>query len=167
MLGAEVVGAAREGAALRIETTKGTFAADRVILGTGFAFDLGASRETASFAAAILRWRDRVPEAAGEWGECPYLAPDFAFRARPGARVQGLDRVHCFTHAAQLTLGNLANDVPAVSEGAERLARAIAASLFVEDRGHHRRRLEDYAEPELLGDEWPGLDAWSPGAPSR
>ena len=162
VLGAEIAGAVRDGDALRIETTKGAVAADRVILGTGFAFDLGAPPETAGFAADILRWRDRVPEAGGEWGECPYLAPDFAFRARPGARVEGLDRVHCFTHAAQLTLGNLANDVPVVSEGAARLARAIAASLFVEDRGRHRRRLEDYAEPELLGDEWPGLDAESP-----
>ena len=159
VLGAEIVAAARGRAALRIETTKGAVAADRVILGTGFAFDLGAPREIAGFAAEILRWRDRVPEAGGEWGEYPYLALDFAFRPRPGARVEGLDRVHCFTHAAQLTLGNLANDVPVVSEGAERLARAIAASLFVEDRDHHRQCLEDYAEPELLGDEWPGLDA--------
>ena len=157
-LGAEIVAAARDRAALRIETTKGTVAADRVILGTGFAFDLGAPREITGFAAEILRWRDRIPEAGGEWGECPYLAQDFAFRPRPGARVEGLDRVHCFTHAAQLTLGNLANDVPVVSEGADRLARAIAASLFVEDRDHHQRCLENYAEPELLGNEWPGLD---------
>lgn len=167
MLGAEIAGAAPDGAAVRIETTKGAVVADGVILGTGFAFDLGAPGEIADFAPDVLRWRDRVPEAAGEWGECPYLAPDFAFRPRPGARVEGLDRVHCFTHAAQLTLGNLANDVPVVSEGADRLARAIAASLFVEDRDHHRRRLEDYAEPELLGDEWPGLDTWSPGVPPR
>ena len=158
VLGAEIVGAAPDGAAFRVETTEGAVVVEQAILGTGFAFDLGAPREIAGFAPEILRWRDRVPEAAGEWGECPYLAPDFAFRPRPGGRVEGLDRVHCFTHAAQLTLGNLANDIPAVSEGAERLARAIAASLFVEDRGHHRRRLEDYAEPELLGDEWPGLD---------
>ena len=168
MLGAEITGAARgEGAAIRLETTKGAIAADLVILGTGFAFDLGAPSEIADLAPDILRWRDRVPEAAGEWGECPYLGPDFAFRPRPAARVEGLDRVHCFTHAAQLTLGNLANDIPAVSEGAERLARAIAASLFVEDRDHHRRCLEDYAEPELHGDEWPGLDAWSPCVPPR
>ena len=54
------------------------------------------------------------------------------------------------------------DDVPVVSEGAGRLARAIAASLFFEDRDHHRRCLEDYAEPELLGNEWPRLDTRSP-----
>ena len=163
MLGTGITGAAREGAALRVETTNGAMLADRVILGTGFAFDLGAPPEIAALAPDILRWRDRVPGASGEWGECPYLSPDFAFRPRDAsAGPRGLDRLHCFTHAAQLSLGNLANDIPAVSEGAERLARAIAASLFVEDRDHHRRRLEDYAEPELEGDEWPGLDAWDP-----
>ena len=106
-----------------------------------------------------------MPEASGEWGECPYLAPDFAFLARDGSAVEGLGRLHCFTHAAQLSLGNLANDIPVVSEGAARLTHGIAASLFLEDRGHHWRNLKGYAEPELLGDEWPGLDAWSPPVP--
>ena len=161
-LGAEITGAMRDDAALMLETTKGEVVADRVILGTGFAFDLGAPRETAALAPEILRWRDRVPDAAGEWGECPYLAPDFAFLPRTGSRVEGLGRLHCFTHAAQLSLGNLANDIPVVSEGAERLAKAIAASLFVEDRDHHWGNLQGYADPELLGDEWPGLDAWDP-----
>ena len=96
-------------------------------------------------------------------GESPYLAPDFSFLPRmQSVRDIGLERLHCFTHAAQLSLGNLANDIPTVSEGAGRLARGIAASLFVEDRGHHWQRLQDYAEPELEGDEWPGLDAWDP-----
>ena len=85
--------------------------------------------------------------------------------AREGSAVEGLGRLHCFSHAAQLSLGNLANDIPVVSEGAARLAHGIAASLFLEDRDHHWRNLEDYAEPELLGDEWLGLDAWSPPVP--
>ena len=165
MLGTEIITAARDGAALRLETDRGAVVAGQVILGTGFAFDLGAPHEIAGFAPEILRWRDRVPEAGGEWGESPYLAPDFAFLPRAGSAVEGLDRVHCFTHAAQLSLGNLANDIPVVSEGAARLARTIAASLFVEDRDQHWQSLRDYAEPELLGDEWPGLDAWDPAVP--
>ena len=160
VLGTEIVGAVRHGDALRLETTRETLVADRVILGTGFAFDLGAPRELAPLSPEILRWRDRVPGAAGEWGESPYLAPDFSFLPRAGSNVAGLDRLHCFTHGAQLSLGNLANDIPAVSEGAERLARGVAASLFVEDRDRHWRNLKDYSEPELLGDEWPGLHAW-------
>ena len=165
MLDTEVSEAKPDGSGLRLATTRGVVVADRVILGTGFAFDLEAPPEIADLAPKILRWRDRVPEAAGEWGECPYLAPDFAFLPRAGSAVEGIGRQHCFTHAAQLSLGNLANDIPTVSEGAGRLARGIAASLFLEDRDHHWGRLEDYAEPELLGDEWPGLDAWDPPLP--
>ena len=163
MLGTEIAGAAREGAALRLETTTGALLTDQAILGTGFAFDVGAPPELATLAPGILRWRDRVPEADGEWGESPYLAPDFSFLPRTESpRDNGLGRLHCLTHAAQLSLGNLANDIPTVSEGADRLARAVAASLFIEDRDHHWQRLQDFAEPELEGDEWPGLDAWDP-----
>ena len=160
VLGAEVTGAQRNGAAILLETGRGAIDADLVILGTGFAIDLGAPEELAAIAPGIERWGDRVPEASGEWADFPYLGPAFELCGRDNG--SDLSRIHCFTHTSQLSLGNLANDIPAVSEGAERLARAIAASLFVEDRGHHRQRLIDYAEPELLGDDWPGVDAWDP-----
>ena len=160
LLGAEVTGAVQNGDAIRLETGKGVIDADLVILGTGFAIDLDAPEELTTIAPNIERWGDRVPEATGEWADFPYLGPGFELHGRDG--TPDLGRIHCFTHTAQLSLGNLANDIPAVSEGAERLARAIAASLFVEDRAHHLQRLTDYAEPELLGDEWPGLDAWDP-----
>ncbi|MEM9840137.1 MAG: hypothetical protein AAF830_13405 [Pseudomonadota bacterium] len=53
----------------------------------------------------------------------------------------------------KLNLGNLANDIPQASEGAERLATSIARALFLEDAAAHRAALEAFAEPELLGDE--------------
>jgi cation diffusion facilitator CzcD-associated flavoprotein CzcO len=161
VLGSEVTGAIPGETGLKLITTKGTFPADLVILGTGFAIDLDAPAELSTIAGDILRWGDRVAEATGEWAAFPYLAPGFELQSRTNG---DLSRIHCFTHTAQLSLGNLANDIPAVSEGADRLARAIAASLFVEDRAYHRQRLMDYAEPELLGDEWPGLESWDPPA---
>ena len=59
-----------------------------------------------------------------------------------------------------LSLGNLANDIPAVSEGADRLATTIASKFFVEEASSHRADLEAYLEPELLGDEIPQLEQW-------
>lgn len=159
VLGAEIQRTLMDGDGLRLYTTKGPISADLVILGTGFEIDLDAPAELASIADNILRWCDRVPGAKGEWAAFPYLGQGFELRGRADP---ALDGIHCFTHTAQLSLGNLANDIPAVSEGADRLARAIAASLFVEDRAHHRQRLFDYAEPELLGNEWPGLEHWEP-----
>ncbi|MEM7188423.1 MAG: NAD(P)/FAD-dependent oxidoreductase [Pseudomonadota bacterium] len=157
------VAEAREGPdGLTLATTKGSLTVDTVILGTGFAVDLSVLSNVGDFATDILTWADRVPNAVGEWGAFPYLGDGFEFLAQPGRAVPGLSRVHCFTHAAQLSLGNLSNDIPAVSEGADRLARAIATALFLEDREVHRANLESYADPELLGDEWPGVNAWDP-----
>lgn len=162
MLDAPVTGAGLSGNGLRLETGAGPLNADLVILATGFTLDLDAPPETASFSRHILRWADRVPEATGEWAQFPYLGPGFEFNQRTPDLCPGLGLIHCFTHAAQLSLGNLANDIPATSEGAVRLSEAIARALFVEDRAHHHARLAAYDEPELLGDEWPGLERWNP-----
>jgi cation diffusion facilitator CzcD-associated flavoprotein CzcO len=141
----------------------GIVEADLVILGTGFALDLDQPAETARFCNQILRWCDRVSEPGNdEWLAAPYLGPGFEYlELKPGA-LPGLERIRCFTHAAQLSLGNLANDIPMVGEGAQRLAEAIAATLFVEDHEDHWQRLCVYDEPELLGDEWPGVARWDP-----
>lgn len=161
---------------LALETPAGRFEAGLVILGTGFRFDLAAAPELAGFAGRALLWRhlegsdagsdagsesadgartdDQADEMPGdELLDCPALGPGFELRPRPGAAPDGLSRLRIFTHAAQPSLGNLANDIPQASEGAERLARAIARALFLEDAAMHRARLEAYAEPELLGDE--------------
>ena len=161
VLGAEVTDVQPDGSGLALLTAKGSISADFLILGTGFEIDLDTPSEIAGFSEQLLRWGDHVPQATGEWARFPYLNGDFSFRPRDGCDATGLGLIHCFTHAAQLSLGNLANDIPAVTEGAGLLARSIARSLFVEDGDHHRQRLFDYDEPELLGDEWAGL-AWDP-----
>ena len=43
--------------------------------------------------------------------------------------------------------------------GADRLARGIVRSLFVEDREQHFAALTAFETPELLGDEWTDADA--------
>ena len=58
-----------------------------------------------------------------------------------------------------LSHGKLSGDIPAVSDGAQRLARGIARALFVEDQTQHYAALEAYDVPELHGDEWADADA--------
>jgi hypothetical protein len=50
--------------------------------------------------------------------------------------------------------GTVSGDIPAISEGAKRLAAGIASLFYREDFEHHFAKLEAYAEPELFGDEW-------------
>jgi cation diffusion facilitator CzcD-associated flavoprotein CzcO len=169
VLGAEVETAREQEGRLVLETAKGTFPADLVVLGTGYRIELGEAGYLAPHLDVIASWRDRFDgPAPGEFLDFPYIGPRFEFTAKPGteARADYLARLTCFNHAAMMSLGNLANDIPAVSEGAERLTRGIAAALYLEDRPRHWRNLEAYEEGELLGDEIPGFDAYWPDAPA-
>lgn len=72
---------------------------------------------------------------------------------QPGS-LPGLERIHCFNYAAALSQGASAGDIPQVSDGAQRLASGLIASLLEEDIDQHYARLQQYAEPELYGNEW-------------
>jgi len=109
-------------------------------------------------APCIRVWKDRYAPLSGneddELAESPDLGAAFEFQARAGADCPGLDRVHCLSYPATLSLGVITGDIPAISEGALQLADKLAALLYVEDIEHHFARIEAYAEPEILGDEW-------------
>jgi cation diffusion facilitator CzcD-associated flavoprotein CzcO len=147
---------------VEIDTTRRRFAADFVILGTGFTVEPEVIPELAHFAPHLAIWADRYtppPDLADrELASFPYLAGDFAFTARHGA-VPGLSDLHCFNHAASLSLGKIAGDIPKISDGAALLAESIAASFFARDVDRHFQQAVDYAKPELLGDEWTDAEA--------
>lgn len=169
VLGAEVEAAREQDGRLILETARGAVPADLVILGTGYRIELGAASYLVPHLDVLATWRDRFDgPAPGEFLDFPYIGPRFEFTAKPGREAEGqyLSRLTCFNHAAMMSLGNLANDIPAVSEGAERLTRGIAAALYLEDRPAHWRNLEAYEEGELLGDEIPDFDDYWPPAPA-
>ena len=160
VLGAEINEVTEQGEALLLNAGAEKIRSDLVILGTGFTMDPAAMPALADLASSVTSWQERLPESAwqtgdDEWQRFPYLGKGFEFLAKDPQRQRALGRVRCFNHAAQLSLGNLANDIPHASFGAERLARALAADFFVEDNAHHYQALMDYNELELLGDEWP------------
>jgi len=64
-------------------------------------------------------------------------------------------------------MGVITGDIPAISEGALQLATGLAGLLYAEDHEHHFARMQAYAEPELLGDEWQPspLTPWVAAAP--
>lgn len=166
ILGEEVTQVTRDGAMLHLTTATTTYEAERVVLGTGFGFHFDTDTALSVIAPHVLLWRDltKVDEPDDEFLDCPALGPGFELRPKPGSTGKGLDRIRCFNHAAQPSLGNLANDIPQASEGAERLARAVASALFLEDAAVHGERLKTYAEPELLGDEISPVTLPDPGS---
>ena len=48
----------------------------------------------------------------------------------------------------------MSGDIPQISDGAKRLAQGLAGKLFSDDVALHFTAMENYAEPELVGDEW-------------
>ncbi|MGO7154693.1 NAD(P)-binding domain-containing protein [Rhizobium leguminosarum] len=141
-----------------VTTPKGSYPVDFLIFGTGFKVDLKNRPELAAVASHIGLWRDRFPVPADmrndELETSPDLGEAFEFlEAEPGA-CPALARIHCFNFPATLSHGKLTGDIPAISEGADRLARGIVRALFVADRERHFADLQAFDTPELLGDEW-------------
>ena len=134
--------------------------ADFIILGTGFVVDLNQVPELKKLSKDILLWGDVLKghlngnTATSELLSFPYLGKNFQFKSIDPSKNKILGNIRCFNHAAQLSLGNLANDIPHSNEGAQRLAKSIAADLFEEDKKVHFERLKNYTELEINGSEW-------------
>lgn len=157
-LQAAVLDVALENGRLAVRTSYKSFTLDFLILATGFRVDWEARPEFAAIAPHVRLWGDRYRPNQGEdddeLSNMPDLGPDFEFQGKPGHPLPGLSRIHCLCYPATLTHGAVAGDIPAVSAGAQRLARGMASRLFREGIDQYYGELEAFDEPELLGDEW-------------
>ncbi|BAP41604.1 flavoprotein [Pseudomonas sp. StFLB209] len=143
---------------LQVRTSQANLVYDFIVFATGFRTDLDKRPEFAPFAPYIRRWSERFPLPAdqldSEAAQLPDLGPLFEFLPREPGACPGLERIHCFNYPAALTYGGVSGDIPAISDGAKRIAQGLAGQLFNEDIEYHFRAMQDYADPELLGDEW-------------
>lgn len=155
-LGTSLVSARMEGDEVVLETSIGPMRYDFVIFSTGFKVDWGNRPFLSEIAACARNWVDRgvPPDAEESLGAMPDLGPAFEFLPKIPGTCPGLARVHCFCYPAMMSHGTVSGDIPAISDGALRLSQAIAGRLYVEDVESHFQRGQDYAEPEIFGDEW-------------
>ncbi|TWB53321.1 hypothetical protein FBZ98_104248 [Rhizobium sp. ERR 922] len=156
----------QEGDHVIVTTPRASYPVDFLIFGTGFKIDLSNRPELAAFGPHIRLWRDRFPVPTempnAELEESPDLGEAFEFLEREPGSCPTLARIHCFNFPATLSHGKLTGDIPAISEGADRLARGIVRALFVVDREKHFENLQAFDTPELLGDEWADDDTKEP-----
>lgn len=152
--------------AVEIETPKGRYPADLIIFATGFDVDFARRPEFTALSDRVLLWRDAYQPPAGQsndvLGSYPYLGPAFEFLPKPdlsAAEAETISRIHCFAYPAVPSHGKITSGIPAVSQGAERLAQGIARSLFVEDRARHFHTFMNHDAAEITGDEWRDADA--------
>lgn len=148
--------------ALQVDTPKGRFSVDHLVVATGFVIDWAQRPALAGLAPHVRAWKDQHPTLPGpydaELADSPYLGPNFEFLEKQPGACPGLDRVHCFCYPAALSHGTVSGDIPAISDGARSLARGLAGLFYAEDIEHHHAALQAYQEPELLGDEWVAAD---------
>jgi cation diffusion facilitator CzcD-associated flavoprotein CzcO len=157
-LGAPILRLRDCGGYLEAETPERTFTLDFLILSTGFMIDWYSRPEYATIAPHLRRWADRYQPAEDgndrELQDSPDLGPAFEFQERTPGAMPGLSRIHCFCYPATLTQGTVSGDIPAISDGAQRLSKGLASLLYNENIGELYRRLEAFDEPEVFGDEW-------------
>lgn len=152
-------GAAMEGGEIRIDTPKGPFHFDFLIVGTGFAIDLSLRPELAAFAPEIALWRDRFAPPTGEESALlashPYLGPSFEFTERRPGAAPFLRHLHNFTFGATPSMGLSGASISGMKYGVRRLVDGLARALYLEDRAVHYASLRAYDTPELTSTEWP------------
>jgi cation diffusion facilitator CzcD-associated flavoprotein CzcO len=153
-LGTPVLAARRQDGAVALDLPAGPAAADFLILGTGFRIDLARDALLGPLAPLLATWADRYAPPADlrrpELGRFPWLDEGFSLTERAVGACPDLGRIHLFNHAATLSLGAVASDIPGVNAGAERLSGAVVRHLFRADYADIRTRLEAFAEPELI-----------------
>ncbi len=165
-LGSPVISITEVGEAVEIETPKGRYPADLIIFATGFDVDFARRPEFAALSGSVLLWRDAYQPPAEQsndaLGSYPYLGPAFEFLPKPdlpATEAETISRIHCFAYPAVPSHGKITSGIPAVSQGAERLAQGIARSLFVEDRARHFETFMNHDAAEITGEEWRDADA--------
>lgn len=162
-LGSPMTSLMQDGDHLVLTTPKGRYEVDFVIFATGFRVDLAERPELKAVAPFIRFWGDTFPVPAGqengELATSPYLGESFEFLEKEPGTCPALKYIYGFNFPATLSHGKLSGDIPAISEGADRLARGIVRELFVADRETHFANLSAFNVPELHGDEWVDADA--------
>ena len=157
-LGAPITGIEAADDELCVTTPKGIFVLDFLVFATGFRIDLASRTEFAPFARHVRVWKDRYAPPAGdddiELADSPDLGPVFEFQQKTPGACPGLERIHCFCAPATLSHGALSGDIPAVSDGAKRLAQGLAATFYREDVELHYANMAAFSEPEVEGNEW-------------
>ena len=139
----------QEGSQVRVKLADRTEQADFLIVGTGFQVDLARDPLFARVADRVALWRDRF-EPAGEakyrhLGLYPWLGSGFELQEiGKDDGASELNRVHVLNHAASLSFGSIASDIPAISAAAERLTQHIVSQLFCESFSAHQQQLVDW-----------------------
>lgn len=140
---------------VRVETAKGSYDFDFLILSTGTRNDPALRPELALIHQEIALWRDRYQPPPGEANpaldEHPYLGPGFELAARTDA---GRDRLHglfIFNYSALASLGLSASALSGLKPALPRLVGGVVGQLFLDRKDQLLEAYRAYDEVEFEG----------------
>ena len=143
---------------VRIETSKGSYGFDFLILSTGVRNDPALRPELALVCDEIALWRDRYRPDDGAQNavldEHPYLGGGFELTARTEAGAARLHGLFVFNYSALASLGLSASALSGLKPALPRLVGAIAGQLFLDQQDTLLASFIDYDQPEFEG-QWP------------
>jgi cation diffusion facilitator CzcD-associated flavoprotein CzcO len=140
--------------AVRLQTPRGIFEADYLIVGTGFDMDLSLRPELAAIAPHAALWADRFTPPEDEQNprlaRYPYLDAHFAFTEKEAGAAPWLRHVRLFTFGTTVSFGPSGSSINAMKFAVPRLVSGIVRDLFAEDIASHWDSLQSYRLPEFL-----------------
>jgi len=157
-LGAPWLSVEEAGDGVEVDTPRGRFSFDFLVLSTGLVTDPALRPELALVAADIARWSDRY-EAPTDIANPlidnhPYLGPGFQLQPKGthgAARLYGL---FAFNYSGLISLGLSASALSGLKYAIPKLVEGVANQLFVDDKDAALDDYLDYSEPEFVG-TWP------------
>ncbi|MCX5497201.1 NAD(P)/FAD-dependent oxidoreductase [Kaistia dalseonensis] len=149
-LGCPPLSATMNGDRVRLDTPRGAFEFDHLLLGTGYQIDLGLRPELAAFVDQIALWEDRFSPPEGEedpgLGRYPFLGPNFEFTEKMPGMAPWLANIHVFNNGAVPSLGPICNGITGLKYGVPRMVAALTRGLFLADADTHYADLMAYDE---------------------
>lgn len=146
------------GPKLLVETNRGKFPYDFIILGTGYNIDGLKQKELRHFIDEIALWEDQLPEEIikcnPSLGRFPYLGPSFEFLPKIPGTAPYLKHLYCFNFGSTLSHGVLSSDIPGISIGARRLAEGIATDFFIQNSELYLQKLKEFEVPDFDQDQF-------------
>lgn len=146
---------------VRIETPKGAFNFDYLILSTGLKTEHGLRPELSDFADKIACWGDKfvAPKETKKnlLDEHPYLGSGFEFLPKKEKDQALLAGIYAFNYSALLSHGMSAAALSGLGHAVPRLVKHIANALFQESKEDWLTDYLAYDEPEFIS-EWRPTD---------
>jgi OHCU decarboxylase len=143
---------------VRVETSKGGFELDFLILSTGMRNDVALRPELSALAADVQLWRDHYVPPAGAANplidDHPYLGPAFELTGRTPEGEGRLHGVFVFNYSALASLGLSASALSGLKPALPRLVAGVTGQLFLDRQDDLLQAYVDYDEVEFEG-RWP------------